>query len=368
MKYKNLLITLSILPFLSQAQLPNQSRVYMKVMPDGTYKAIRYDASAKGLTVADRKKKIITYDDKGKVIATPKALGVTPEGFDVKCTVNGTPLITAVTAVPAVIAHGVIPAAPAIIAVPAIPATDPCAQVESVIPEGFGGLSFGSFGGGAEAKATLVRYNLFYSTFGSIPLYIMASTPVANDDSSIDHLNASLLGTDSGLINIKIADDVYTFNGNGKANGNGLCDFTGATDNLQGGCYLNSQAGIKMIEFTDDKGKSKQLGSFYTSIQLSFDFPISEEDGLTRAGRLAGGVGLSGYYANTDDIQSLYPEFKDTATNTVDELDKWYASFDASLMFAIDKEFSITASVSVPLVNDDVFDTVAGVQFQWAPK
>ncbi|MDU0355798.1 hypothetical protein RS130_19610 [Paraglaciecola aquimarina] len=114
----------------------------------------------------------------------------------------------------------------------------PCAEVSSEIPEGFGGFSLGAFNGGTEVQLTLIRYNIHYSKNGRIPFYIMATTPVAGQV-DVDSSVSSLLGADSGLLNFKIADDVKTlFSESG--NGDGLCDFNGASDN-------NLRVGVTLI-------------------------------------------------------------------------------------------------------------------------
>jgi hypothetical protein len=249
---------------------------------------------------------------------------------------------------------------------------DTCANITSNIPEGFGGLSFGSFNGGAQAKATLARYNIHYSAKGKLPLYILATTPIANDTSD-NNVSSSLLGTNSGLLNIKIADDTLTFYSL-SGDGEGICDFRGPSspngNNLGGGCYLNNPAGIPLVDYIDENGKSKQLGSFYASSQLSFEFMISKlsNNKLSKAGRIAGGIGISGYYANTDKVNHLFPKLKDTDEFKVEDLNKWYASIDAGITFTIDEEFSITATASYPLVNDKAFDTVTSIDFTWSPK
>lgn len=248
----------------------------------------------------------------------------------------------------------------------------PCAEIVDNVPQGFGGLAIGAFDGGTEATATLVQYNIHYGTYGSIPLYLLTTLPVAEDVSKRSVKN-SLLGTNSGLINIKLADDFFTFNKDkSKGDGYGFCDFAKSPldSNLQGGCYMNTQLGMKVVEYKDENDKSKQLGAIYTSIQFSFDFPISQVvgDKLTKAGRLAGGVGVSGYYANTDDVEHLFPKLHNSDGVKIADLDNAYASFDAGVIFTIDDEFSLEANVSIPLINDEVFDTVASIKFTWAPK
>lgn len=300
---KSLIILPIFLPVISYAQLPDQTRIYSK---GGTY--VRYEATAiEGSRVEE--------------------MGFIKDGY---CQAG-------------------------------------CAKLKAAIPEGFGGLVIGTSSGGAEARANLFRYNIHYSANGSLPLYILATTPIA-DDNSKDTANKSLLGTDSGLLNIKIADDTLTFNKE-DGDGEGVCDFANGQGNLIGGCYLNTQVGIKFIDYLNDEGKSKQLASFYTSAQLSFEFPVSELSisQLTRAGRLAGGFGVSGYYANTDKVEHLFPEFQDTENAKVVGLKKWYASFDAGLSLTIDKQFSISATISKPLVNDDSFETITSINLNWIP-
>lgn len=242
--------------------------------------------------------------------------------------------------------------------------SDDCAQLSYLIPEGFGGVSLGSFSGGTQVELTLLRYNIHYSKNGRIPFYLLATTPLAGQV-DVDTSISSLLGTDSGLLNLKIADDVITLFSE-EGNGDGLCDFKGASDsNLQGGCYINTQMGIKLVEYLGDTGKSKQMGAFYASTQFSFEFPISDESGLTRAGRLAGGLGFSGYYANTDNVKHLFPELADTEGVQVKDLKKFYASFDAGLTFTVTEQFTITASYVKPLVNDDAFDDVVTLSFKY---
>lgn len=245
-----------------------------------------------------------------------------------------------------------------------------CAILKDSIPEGFGGLSFGSFDGGTEARATLYRYNIHYSTTGKIPFYLLATaTPTNSEENKLGKLNNHLLGTDSGLINFKIADDFFTFNEEG-GDGKGLCDFQNAQKNLGGGCYLNTQAGVKLIDYQDESGKSKYLAALYASTQISFDFAISKEanESIQRAGRLVGAFGLSGYYANTDKVSNLFPEFQSVDGMDVNKLEKLYASFDAGLTLTIDEEFSIEASFSKPLINDDRFDTVTKISLNWLQK
>ena len=218
--------------------------------------------------------------------------------------------------------------------------------------------------GGLEAEVNAVRYNLHYSTNQSIPFYLFFTAKSEKSDDSSEGVSSKFLGADSGLLNFKFADDLTRFDGN---NGNGLCDFKGDTNGF-GGCYLNWQLGGKLLDYKDDKGKDKQMGAFYFSLQGVIDFAITEGTSLTKAGRLVGAIGLSGYYANTDDVKHLFPEFEDNDVGKVDDLKKWYASVDAGLYFTISDTFSAKASVSHPLVNEDVFDTIVKFNVTWTPE
>ncbi|GAB58271.1 hypothetical protein [Rheinheimera nanhaiensis] len=240
---------------------------------------------------------------------------------------------------------------------------DKCAQASDKIPQGFGNLSLTSFSGGAEAQINLIRYNLHYSAHGYLPLYLIVN---ASTDASfnLDTLNNSLLGTDTGLVNFKIADDTYTFN---QDDGHGICDFKGSgssANNLHGGCYINLQAGVKLLNYQNELEVDKRMAAFYSSAQFAFEFPITESTEIKKAGRLVGTLGLSGYYANTAKASSLFPELVENE----DKLDKAYASFDAGFNLVIDEQFSITAKFSHPLNNKELLDSVTSVSFTWAPK
>ncbi len=234
------------------------------------------------------------------------------------------------------------------------------------VQQGFGGFSLGSFGGGVDTKITFVRYNLHYSTNGSIPFYIMG-TAQASDTQGADKVNQGVLGQNTGLVNFKFASDWNIGERWGKPNGNGFCDFTGADETLKGGCWANLQGGVKLVEYTDENEKTKNLGSIYVSGMLSMELPISDAS-LTRAGRLIAGLGLSGYYANTDKIAHLYPEFVDGEVGNVADLKEWYASVDAGFTFTIDKEFSVKYRLSKPLVNDEAFETISSISLTWQPE
>ena len=347
-------------------QMPLKSRIYKTgVDTEGNSLYMRYEAS-KQKVMENLANPALDFADKckrgEKTIPAKAAIPAKPAVQAKAAVYNNGTLVTA--------------AQPGIAAAPAKPAVvsrqEKCIEVSSEIPQGFGGLSLGSFGGGTEATATLLQYNIHYSTLGYIPIYFLASTPIAEDVTN-ESINHSLLGSNTGLLNIKLSDDFYTFfkeKNSGK--GEWICDFSGEeiNPNLQGGCYINTQVGLKLVEYRDENNKSKQLGAVYTSIQFSFDFPISQlvEGKFSKAGRLVGGLGFSGYYANTDDIVHLFPELHDTNGVQVSDLDKLYASFDMGMNFTIDEEFSLEASVSVPLVNDDIFDTVTSIRFTWAPK
>jgi hypothetical protein len=234
-------------------------------------------------------------------------------------------------------------------------------DISDDIPTGFGDLSFGSFNGGTQVEATLLRYNLHYSSSGAIPFYILATT-AAGGNIDPENVKTNLVGTDGGLLNFKFADDVVTFNGKRK---NGFCNFT-SNDLLSGGCYLNYQLGAKMVEYTNEDGTTDSLFAGYTSIQLAFDFPITQDG--SRAGRLVGAAGLSAYYANTEKVQFLFPEFSDSATGNVADLDKYYASFDVGLKFTISNVVDINVKSSIPLSNRDVFSNQTSISVSWRPK
>lgn len=237
-------------------------------------------------------------------------------------------------------------------------------DTQEKIPTGFGNLSFGSFNGGAEAKATLLRYNIHYSSRGYIPFYLLATT-TAGDNINPDNVKTNLFGTDSGLLNFKLADDVITFN---KYNQSGICNFD-ANQFLSGGCYLNYQLGVKMVEYTNEDGSTDDLIAGYTSIQFAVDLPITKvsDKAFARAGRLIAAAGLSAYYANTDKVQNLFPEFKDNNVGKVDDLKEFYASFDAGLKFTLTDVLDINVKATMPLTNRDVFDNQIHVSFSWTP-
>lgn len=237
-------------------------------------------------------------------------------------------------------------------------------DVSNQIPTGFGGLSFGSFNGGAEAKATLLRYNIHYSSRGFIPFYILATTTAGNNLDA-DNVKTNLFGTNSGLLNFKMADDVYTFNAHKK---NGFCNFV---DNpfLSGGCYLNYQLGAKMIGYTDENGKTDNLVAGYSSIQFAVDLPITQTKAnvFSRAGRLVAALGLSAYYANTEKVQNLFPEFKDSEFGKVEGLNEFYSSVDAGVKFTLTNVVDINLSASFPLVNKKVYDNNVSISIVWYP-
>jgi hypothetical protein len=235
----------------------------------------------------------------------------------------------------------------------------------NLIPTGFGNVSFGSFNGGAEAKATLLRYNLHYSSRGYIPFYILATT-TAGGNLDTDNLKTNLFGTNSGLLNFKFADDIYTFNAKKK---NGFCNFD-ENPFIAGGCYLNYQLGAKMLGYTKENGSTGNLVAGYTSIQLAIDLPITTQTtagSFSRAGRLVAAAGFSAYYANTDKIQSLFPEFQDNVVGNVSDLKKSYASFDAGLKFTLTDVVDVNLSANFPLTNKDIFDNQVSVSVTWAP-
>jgi hypothetical protein len=236
--------------------------------------------------------------------------------------------------------------------------------VSNKIPTGFGNMSFGSFNGGAEAKATLFRYNLHYSSRGFIPFYILATTTAGGNLDS-DSVKTNLFGTNSGLLNFKFADDVYTFNAKKKG---GICNFD-ENPFLSGGCYLNYQLGAKMIGYTKEGGGTGNFVAGYTSIQLAIDLPITQLTAGTfsRAGRLVAAAGFSAYYANTDKVQNLFPEFQDNAVGKVDDLKSSYASFDAGLKFTLTDVVDVSLSSSFPLTNKDIFDNQVSISVTWAP-
>ena len=121
-----------------------------------------------------------------------------------------------------------------------------------------------------------------------------------------------------------------------------------------------------MVEYTKPDGSTDNLIAGYTSIQFSFDFPITQEG--TRAGRLVGAAGLSAYYANTSKIQNLFPEFSDSNVGKVKELKKFYASFDAGLKFTITNVVDINLKTTIPLTNRDVFDNQLSISVTWKPE
>jgi hypothetical protein len=233
------------------------------------------------------------------------------------------------------------------------------------VKEGFGSFSLGSFGGGVDAQVNLVRYNIHYSTNGSIPFYILG-TAQATEAQGVEKINQSIIGQDSGLVNFKLATDWNIGEGE-NGNGNGICDFKGAVATLKGGCWANLQGGVKLLEYMDENDKTKNLGSFYMSGMLTMEFPISDAS-MTRAGRLISGVGFSGYYANTDKISHLYPEFTDGVVGNVADLKDWYASLDAGLTLTIDDQFSVKWTISKPFVNDKAFETVSSFSITWQPE
>lgn len=236
-----------------------------------------------------------------------------------------------------------------------------CAEAKIKIPQGFGNLALTSFSGGTEARINLVRYNLNYSTNGYLPIYLLVN-PTTDVEFTRETLNNSLLGTDTGLVNFKIADDTYTFKQN---DGNGVCDFRDEdTKNLHGGCYVNLQAGVKLLNYKSPQDENKRTAAFYSSAQFAFEFPITEPTNLTKTGRLIGTFGLSGYYANTAKASSLFPEL----TENQSKLNKAYASFDAGINLVIDDQFSVTATFSHPLNNKELLDSVTSVSFTWTPK
>ncbi|NRB63195.1 MAG: hypothetical protein HRU40_09265 [Saprospiraceae bacterium] len=237
-------------------------------------------------------------------------------------------------------------------------------QFQQTVPDGVGDFSFGSFNGGFEAEINAIQYNLYYSTTQYIPFYLFFTAKSEDKENNKEQLSSKLLGTNSGLLNIKFADDVYQFGLNG--DGEGVCDFAGSPAGF-GGCFINFQAGAKLLEYKDTDGKTKQLGAGYASVQFTAELPITKVNPVTKEGRLVGALGFSAYYANTDDVKHLFPELKDNDVGKVQDLKKAYASVDAGILFTISNQFSAKFSVSHPLVNDDAFETITKFSFTWTP-
>lgn len=238
---------------------------------------------------------------------------------------------------------------------------------DNKVPDGFGGLDFAGTSAGAEVRVTPIRYNIHYSAKGSLPFYLMMVSQ-AERVVDADQSSRNLMDRDGGLLNIKIADDVwqpFSKPGNGPDVGKRLCDFRGSdvAAGFGGGCYLNLQAGVKVFNYVESSATEYDFAG-YASVSFAFEFPISKGENVRRpakAGRVIGALGVSGFSATTDNVAALFPEVAG-----IEDMDKRYAVADAGLRFTIDNKFSLLAEYKKPLGNEELFEETYSLSLSYS--
>ena len=244
-----------------------------------------------------------------------------------------------------------------------------------IINEGLGAFNFSSANDESTFNANLVKYNLLLADDISLPFYLFVGRPVESNVNEDTAQNA-LLSRESGLFNIRFANDFTNFSVPLPNSDKRLCKFT----EMPGGCFFGYDFGLKTWE-TDENGTgdSDYTYAAYGALTLSVELPITDAAKTSIAGRLIWNLGANYVNSDSDKYRNLFLDdagsedvsdnmgyidtkfiFTVTKVVTIEVGGILYSSSDSvdeNTTISISYDFGTTSKSSTPTATDTATDT-----------